>query len=131
MGQYYKACNLDRKEYVQPTFIKWIEQTANYPALFPYLLADAPLDGGGTPTMSRDDIDQFRDEDGKVDWEEYQKAVSEKWENWGRWAGDSVKFVGDYAESDLYHEVEESDEWEDISGQVLGEIEQAQEYYNL
>lgn len=80
MGQYWKAVNLDKKEYLDPwtdgidTGAKLIEQLWNGTGdcLLVLLAAHSELRGGG-------------------DWE-----PSDKWT--GRWAGDRVIVAGDYAE---------------------------------
>lgn len=85
MGQYFRAVNLDKKEFVDPWAIggvaKLIEWCANNQAgIFPFLLRQSNEGGGG-------DIQK-----------EYATA--------GRWAGDRITLVGDYDESKLWETVE-------------------------
>jgi len=80
MGQYHIICNADRKEFVDTRAIagsKLFEHIANNGgAVMAYLLHDGPNDGVHAPE------DDLR----------------------GRWVGDDVRLVGDYAESGLYSE---------------------------
>jgi len=103
MGQYHKIVNLDRKEYLNPhrlgDGLKLTEQVCTYggtpAALFLLLACSAKGRGGG-------DVDDGHDmvlRDGKYEWEivdpEWHKRVHE----WvGRWAGQRIAVVGDYAE---------------------------------
>lgn len=96
MGQYFKAVNLDKKEYVCPWAIggmaKLWEWCANRQAgIFPFLLRKSNHAGGG-------DIDKY-----------YQTA--------GKWAGDKVALVGDYDESNIWDKLET--EYTDISQQLV------------
>ena len=96
MGQYFKAVNLDKKEYVCPWAIgglaKLFEWCANRQAgIFPFLLRKSNEGGGG-------DIQ-----------EDYKTA--------GRWAGDKVALVGDYDKSKLWDRLET--EFNDISQQLV------------
>jgi hypothetical protein len=98
MGQYFKAVNLDKKEYVCPWAIggmaKLWEWCANNQAgIFPFLLRKSNEGGGG-------DIQ-----------EEYKTA--------GSWEGDKVALVGDYDESKLWDRLET--EYTDISQQVVAD----------
>jgi hypothetical protein len=87
MGQYFKAVNVTKKEYVSPYDIggtaKLWEWCVNHIAgIFPYLLRRSTQHGGGD-----------------VHLENPQYA--------GRWAGDEVYLVGDYDESQLYQRAEQ------------------------
>jgi hypothetical protein len=98
MGQYFKAVNLDKKEYVCPWAIggmaKLWEWCVNPQAgIFPFLLRKSNEGGGG-------DIDK-----------DYQTA--------GSWAGDKVALVGDYDESKLWDRLET--EYTDISQQLVAD----------
>jgi len=81
VGQYFKAVNVSKKEYVDPWYLgvaKLWEWCVNKEAgLFPYLLRKSNESGGGD--ISHPDAKYA-----------------------GRWAGDEVYLVGDYDESDLY-----------------------------
>lgn len=87
MGQYFRAVNVSKKEYVNPWDMgggaKLWEWCANTIAgIFPYLLRKSNEGGGGD-----------------CDFANAQYA--------GRWAGDKVYVVGDYDESKLYKTAEE------------------------
>jgi hypothetical protein len=124
MGQYYNIANEDKQEYIVPSLLKMWEIMNNPIAgsLF-YLTADAPHDGGGTPTAN---YGRFRDKEGNVDWEAFHEANNVVWPNFGRWSGDRIRTVGDYAESGLYDDLK-GPEWTDISDEVLPEIRAAKE----
>lgn len=83
MGQYFLLVNASKKEYVrvtESTGSKLFELMFNNAgAVMAFLCADAPVDGVGHE-IDADDT------------------------NMGRWVGDDVRFVGDYAESGLYKE---------------------------
>ena len=87
MGQYFKAVNLKKREYVCPWCLggvaKLWEWSANpWGAVFPLLLRKSTEGGGGDyhgPTYETD------------------KTVIA-----GRWAGDPVVLVGDYDDSKLW-----------------------------
>ncbi|OHB18305.1 MAG: hypothetical protein A2666_00495 [Parcubacteria group bacterium RIFCSPHIGHO2_01_FULL_47_10b] len=101
MGQYFRAVNMDKREYVDPWHIgggaKLWEWCVNTQAgIFPFLLRRSSEGGGG-------DIE-----------EEYTTA--------GRWAGDHVVLVGDYDESGLWQEAERS--FSNISQQLVQEYNQ-------
>lgn len=84
MGQYWKVVNLDKREFISPhklaTGLKLWEQVANAPgtgaALIILCAAQRDLRGGG---------------DLRLDDEVARRTI-------GRWAGDRVCLVGDYAE---------------------------------
>ncbi len=87
MGQYFRAVNVSKKEYVDSWDIgglaKLWEWCANREAgIFPYLLRESSEGGGG-------DINNPN--------AEYA----------GRWAGDEVYLVGDYDESELYQKAKQ------------------------
>lgn len=124
MGQYYKLINEDKQEYVNPPMLKMWEIMNNPTAgALAYLTADAPYDGGGTPTAN---YRAFKDEDGNVDWDECGRMCSVTWPNFGRWSGDRIRTVGDYAESGLYGEAERSVDWTNVTDEVLPEVRAAE-----
>jgi hypothetical protein len=97
MGQYFKAVNLTKNEYVCPWEIggvaKLWEWCVNPQAgIFPFLLRKSDDYGGG-------DIQK-----------EYETA--------GRWAGDRIVLIGDYDSSNLWNKLEHGG-WTDISEQLV------------
>ena len=92
MGQYWKLVNLDKREYVHPhelgSGLKLWEQLANHPgtgaALIILCAAMPEARGGG----------DFHMETGDPEYDEIAKRTI------GRWAGDRIALVGDYAERD-------------------------------
>ena len=124
MGQYWIPVNLDKKEFIHPhklgSGLKLMEQAGTHPGTaIPLLLLVAAFPaqrGGGDPRIN----------------DEADEAVI------GRWAGDRVAVVGDYAEDgDLAPEHEASkiynrccgaddsptDGWTDITDQVCACME--------
>ena len=103
MGQYFRAVNVSKKEYVDPWDIGglaklWEWCAGKIAGIFPYLLRKSNEGGGGDSTVSDP---------------EYA----------GRWAGDKVYLVGDYDKSNLYQRAKE--EFTNISQPL------AQEYNNF
>lgn len=122
MGQYYKIVNLDKREYLHPhklsSGLKLMELANSFPATaLPVLLSAGSGRGGG----------DFGDES--------PTSVA------GRWAGDRVVVIGDYAdkgrfvpdgmdvESTLYDQVEEG-AFTDISALVVESFRKAKELPN-
>ncbi|HDH99843.1 MAG: hypothetical protein DRO01_07760 [Thermoproteota archaeon] len=112
MGQYWKVVNLDKREYVDPhkvgAGLKLWEQVANHPgtgtALVILCAAQREVRGGGDLDMDENwhgperTFPEHNASPGPMpeDYPEIAKAVI------GRWAGDRIALVGDYAErSDL------------------------------
>lgn len=101
MGQYFKAVNLDKKEYVCPWCIgggaKLWEWAANIQgSIFTLLLRKSDEGGGG-------DFYGYHkgcDEGGPIRCPISRIA--------GRWAGDRIALVGDYDSSRLWEEIDRS-----------------------
>ncbi len=102
MGQYWKVVNLDKREYLNPhklgAGLKLWEQVASHPgtgtALVILCAAQREVRGGGDLDMD----ENWHGLEGPMpeDYLEIAKAVI------GRWAGDRIALVGDYAKrSDL------------------------------
>lgn len=128
MGQYYLVVNRDRQEYLHPHRLGsglklWEICAGNLPRLLAYLCKQSTGRGGGDPSLP---CQQFEDENGDVDWDARDAAIQEQFPNCGRWAGDRIVIVGDYDESDeygdVYHEVQDSDDWTEISPDVAEEF---------
>jgi hypothetical protein len=99
MGQYFRAVNVTKREYIDPWDIggvaKLWEWCANRTAgIFPYLLRKSSGYGGG-------------------DISEAEPKYA------GRWAGDEVYLVGDYDESELFQKAEQ--EFTNISHPLAAE----------
>lgn len=128
MGQYFRAVNLDKKEWLDPWSLgvgaKFWEWCANREAaVFPYLLrASSEADAGGD--LKTHDSSKVRElmEKGLS----YEEAVAQiptyTWDYAGRWAGDRILLVGDYDDSGLWDEVETSPDYTEISAGVLEEF---------
>lgn len=108
MGQYWKVVNLDKREFVEPhklgCGLKLWEQLANHPgtgtALIILCAAMKEQRGGGDLDL---EARAFTEEGRK----QYQAIASR---TIGRWAGDRIALVGDYAEdSDLPPEFKASE----------------------
>ena len=96
MGQYWRIVNLSKREYLDPHALgsgeKAWEQLANQmpsKALYILTLAQPEMRGGGDL-----DLDLDSNWQGLGDYPDLAHAVI------GRWAGDRIAVVGDYAESD-------------------------------
>lgn len=99
MGQYFKAVNTDKQEYVRPWCIdgtaklwEWAANTQG--SIFTLLLRKSDQGGGG-------DCETFR-----------SSPIA------GRWAGDRVCLIGDYDSSRLF---DHSKHFRNISRQVVEE----------
>lgn len=146
MGQYWKLVNLDKKEYVDPhkvgTGLKLWEQLVNHPgtgaALIVLCAAMPEQRGGGDLDMEQNwhgPERQFpRDNMNPGPMPEEYAAVAAR--TIGRWAGDRIALVGDYAEdsdlpkkfraSEIYDlcDPEAGDKaWTDVSDDVARVIE--------
>jgi hypothetical protein len=130
MGQYFKAVNLDKREYVCPWCIgglaKLWEWAANpWGAIFVMLLRKSTASGGGdygagpTQVITLDDIS-----DPKTLVKTIQAGVAREGQSFsappdstvGRWAGDRVELVGDYDDSGLWDELPS---YRNISAEVV------------
>lgn len=110
MGQYWYVVNIDKKEYVHPhklgTGLKLWEQLANHPgtgaALLVLCAAMPKARGGGDFDLSENWHDPERKfpEHGITPGpmpEEYPEVAKR---TIGRWAGDRIALIGDYAEAE-------------------------------
>ena len=115
MGQYWKVVNLDKREYFHPSRMgvgaKLWEQLANHPgagAGLVILCASMPAARGGG---------ELRVRGGGLEYDEIARRTI------GRWAGDRVALVGDYAQNDdlplrdeaatIYSRCTPDDRWEE------------------
>lgn len=130
MGQYFKAVNLDKREYVCPWCIgglaKLWEWAANpWGAIFVMLLRKSTGTGGGDynagPTQVIS-LDQCSDPDTLLKMiragvaREGQPISLPPDSTVGRWAGDRVALVGDYDDSGLWNELPS---YRNISAEVV------------
>jgi len=113
MGQYFKAINTKKQEYVCPWCIdcgaKLWEWAANpQGAIFTYLLRKSSSTGGGdyggsqTQVIELNDLTDFSDVLAKGLAREGMNMEIPEEAMVGRWAGDPVYMIGDYDESNLY-----------------------------
>ena len=127
MGQYFILVNLDKKEYVMASVLKLWEWCANDDArMIPYLLATSNKDGTNLVSSV---------EDGKPIPRGWKVVYSYKVSNkkyhlieretkyYGRWAGDRIVLLGDYAEG-IYEGMFERilDEYKDITSELIEEF---------
>lgn len=103
MGQYHVVVNLDRREYLNPVRLgdglKLAEQVCTYggtaAALMLLLACSAKGRGGGDV----DDGHALVERDGTYAWEVVDPEWHRRVHEWvGRWAGQRIAVVGDYAE---------------------------------
>jgi hypothetical protein len=129
LGQYWLVANLSKKEFLNPhelgTGLKLWEQLANHPgtgaALIILCAAMPEPRGGGDFSLGDPEIN-----DANIYAPIAQRTI-------GRWAGDRIALVGDYAQnSDLpvrfhaksiYNKCNAEDGWKDITGDVCAVIE--------
>ena len=109
MGQYFIIVNLDKKEYIEPRLLKLWEICANNDVrILPYLLATNNPDGTDLMRSFKMRPEEVREK--HPDWEpvyyneRYGYTIAKKkTEYFGRWCGDRIAVVGDYAdEADNY-----------------------------
>ena len=119
MGQYFKAVNLDKREFVCPWCLDggaklWEWAVNRQGAVFTLLLRQSSQTGGGDcggPAMQAVEVTA---EDGRTLPDLIAKALAREGMDFpipsssvvGRWAGDRVTLVGDYDDSGLYREAE-------------------------
>jgi hypothetical protein len=105
MGQYWRCVNLDKREYLNPhklgCGLKLWEQLANHPSTGTALIIlcaamPEPRGGGDLDTDDEREDPLVKDlkEAAGVSYSEIAKRTI------GRWAGDRIALVGDYAERD-------------------------------
>ena len=128
MGQYWLPVNLDKKEFIYPhrlgSGLKLWEQLANHPgtgAALVVLCAAMPKPRGGG---------DFDLEESQLEAENYQ-AIAQR--TIGRWAGDRIALVGDYADCGdlagehradaIYGECRDGGSYKDITNDVCAVIE--------
>lgn len=145
MGQYWLAVNLDKKEFVDPhklgTGLKLWEQLANHPgtgaALLVLTAAMPQVRGGGDFDLDTNWHGPEREASAPGPMPEAYPTIAKR--TIGRWAGDRIALVGDYAEDDdlapehqaksIYGKCRDRDEegegepWTDVSLDVCAVIE--------
>jgi len=102
LGQYWVCTNLDKKEFISPhklgCGLKLFEQLANHPgtgAALIILCACMPERRGGGDFDLEEDEDEFVHDLKKAAGISYAEIAKR---TIGRWAGDRIALVGDYAE---------------------------------
>lgn len=110
MGQYWEVYNLDKKEYLNPhklgCGLKLREQLGTHPGTGSALLllcAAMPIARGGGDFSKNSEASK--------------KVI-------GRWAGDRIALIGDYAEKSDPISIVNKDEYVDISDQVVTVLEE-------
>jgi hypothetical protein len=132
MGQYFKAVNYDKREYVCPWCVggsaKLWEWAANpWGAIFTMLLRQSTASGGGDYYHRGGREIQVRTDDpgsAETVLHEILKGVAMEGRpitpapdtTVGRWAGDRVGLVGDYDDSKVWVQLPA---WKNISAQVV------------
>jgi hypothetical protein len=144
MGQYFRLANLDKKEWIEPDGWKLWELCANNSIrMLGYLLATDNWDGTSIARLffSKKELSEVI-ERLRADGFEF-KVVSEEGDGeeirgygipvlryFGRWCGDRIAVIGDYADVaqnvkpdfPTFHELEENTEWKDITPEVEREF---------
>ena len=146
MGQYFRIVNLDKKEWIEPDGWKLWELCANNSIrMLGYLLATNNWDGAQIAKhfFSRKELEElkrFYSNQGfdytvyMVDEKNFAGYVVPKLKYFGRWCGDRIAIVGDYADSPLctnykvgvtgpsFEELEKNHEWKNITEEVVKEF---------
>ncbi len=144
MGQYFRIVNLDKKEWIEPDGWKLWELCANNSIrMLGYLLATNNWDGTGIAKhfFSKEELDEIKKELESlgfeyeiyfVDGKNFTGYVVPKLKYFGRWCGDRIAIVGDYADQSTnykvgvsgpsFHELDINPEWRDITKEVVKEF---------
>ncbi|EMI21172.1 hypothetical protein RMSM_01896 [Rhodopirellula maiorica SM1] len=118
MGQYFKAINLDKQEYVCPWCIGggaklWEWAVNSQGAIFTLLLRQSTETGGGDFAGPGPQVIELKDGDdlsciiGKAVAREGMPIRLPAESIVGRWAGNRVTLIGDYDESGLYQKAKQ------------------------
>ncbi len=132
MGQYFIIVNLDKKEYIKPSLLKLWEICANNDVrILGYLLATNNPDGTHLMRSFKMRPEEVREK--YPDWEpvyyneEYGYTIAKKKTKYfGRWCGDRIAVVGDYADEATnydgpsYHHIEAT--FRDITEEAVKEF---------
>ncbi len=138
MGQYFRIVNLDKKEWIQPDGWKLWELCANNSIrILGYLCATNNWDGTGIAKhfMSKEEMDQLIQKYRALGYEvkvhllvhednEYRGYVVPRLKYFGRWCGDRIVVLGDYADSSTNYKPGET-------GPSYDDLENNQEYKNI
>jgi len=137
MGQYFLIVNLDKKEYIRPKLLKLWEICANNEVrMLPYLLATNNPDGTGiikSYNLPPDEAKRKCEEESGRECEVVYHSkewgytlVEPKLKYFGRWCGDRIAVVGDYADGatnydgSSFNHIEET--FRDITDEVIDEF---------
>jgi len=146
MGQYFRIVNLDKKEWIEPDGRKlWELCTNNSIRMLGYLLATNNWDGTHIARYfySRkelEELEKFYSNQGLdydvviINDKDFKGYVVPRLKYFGRWCGDRIAVVGDYADSPLcsnykvgvtgpsYEELKKNPEWKNITEDVIKEF---------
>ncbi len=143
MGQYFKIVNLDKKEWIEPDGVKlWELCAGNSIRMLGYLLATNNWDGTSIVKHFSDEneLERIKKELESLGIEYEVHIVDEKLhigyvvpklKYFGRWCGDRIVVLGDYAEHATNYKIDatrpsyddlEKPEWRNITNEVVKEF---------
>jgi len=145
MGQYFRIVNLDKKEWFATDWKLWEICANNGVRMLGYLLATNNPDGTAV-TKWFSSVEEAKEKYGdKIEIIACGDGIvcgRLKTKYFGRWCGDRIAIVGDYAEeatnykiipgtNPSFHELEENPEWKNITKELIEEFNLFIEYEDL